>query len=291
MGNLGEDRREVLTREVLVGPVGVGGNNPLALIAGPCVIEGEEHLLQVAEQLQEVCGKLGVPLVLKSSYDKANRTSLRSFRGPGLDRGLEILGRVREKTGLPVLTDVHEVAQVVPVAEVADALQIPAFLCRQTDLLVAAGESGRAVNVKKGQFLSPGEVPRMVEKVVSTGNHRLLITERGTSFGYNNLVVDIRNLPIVRALGYPVVFDATHSLQLPGGAGVASGGLREYIPHLARAAVAAGCDAIFMEVHPNPDRAPSDGATMWPLGELERLLTQLLRIAAAVREGDSRLIP
>ncbi len=273
-----------------MGPVRVGANNPLALIAGPCVIEGEEHLLQVAEQLQEVCGKLGVPLVLKSSYDKANRTSLRSFRGPGLDRGLEILGRVREKTGLPVLTDVHEVAQVVPVAEVADALQIPAFLCRQTDLLLAVGQSRRAVNVKKGQFLSPGEVPRIVEKVVSTGNHQLLITERGTSFGYNNLVVDIRNLPIVRALGYPVVFDATHSLQLPGGAGIASGGLREYVPHLARAAVAAGCDAIFMEVHPNPDRAPSDGATMWPLGKLERLLTQLLRIAAAVREGDSGLI-
>ena len=290
MGNLSEDRREVLTREVLVGPVRVGANNPLALIAGPCVIEGEEHLLQVAEQLQEVCGKLGVPLVLKSSYDKANRTSLRSFRGPGLDRGLEILGRVREKTGLPVLTDVHEVAQVIPVAEVADALQIPAFLCRQTDLLLAVGQSGRAVNVKKGQFLSPSEVPRIVEKVVSTGNHQLLITERGTSFGYNNLVVDIRNLPIVRALGYPVVFDATHSLQLPGGAGVASGGLREYVPHLARAAVAAGCDAIFMEVHPNPDRAPSDGATMWPLRELERLLAQLLRIAAAVREGDPRLI-
>ncbi|HEY4719387.1 MAG TPA: 3-deoxy-8-phosphooctulonate synthase [Candidatus Methylomirabilis sp.] len=270
-------------REVAVGPVRVGGKNPLALIAGPCVIEEEEHLLGVAERLQEVCGRVGVALILKSSYDKANRTSLASFRGPGIERGLAILRRVREKTGLPILTDVHEVGQVAPVAEVVDALQIPAFLCRQTDLLVAAGQSGRAVNVKKGQFLSPGEMSRVVEKVVSTGNHRLLLTERGTSFGYNNLVVDMRALPMMRALGYPVVFDATHSLQLPGGAGSASGGMREYIPHLARAAVAAGCDAIFMEVHPDPDRAPSDGPTMWPLGELEPLLRQLVRIAEAAR--------
>ena len=271
------------TREVAVGPVRVGGKNPLALIAGPCVIEEEEHLLGVAERLQEVCGRVGVALILKSSYDKANRTSLASFRGPGIERGLAILRRVREKTGLPILTDVHEVGQVAPVAEVVDALQIPAFLCRQTDLLVAAGQSGRAVNVKKGQFLSPGEMSRVVEKVVSTGNHRLLLTERGTSFGYNNLVVDMRALPMMRALGYPVVFDATHSLQLPGGAGSASGGMREYIPHLARAAVAAGCDALFMEVHPDPDRAPSDGPTMWPLGELEPLLRQLVRIAEAAR--------
>ncbi|MFQ5532867.1 MAG: 3-deoxy-8-phosphooctulonate synthase [Candidatus Methylomirabilales bacterium] len=276
----------MLTREVSVGSVRIGGGSPLVLIAGPCVIEGEESLLGVAERLQEICGRVGIPLILKSSYDKANRTSLQSFRGPGLKQGLEILRRVREKTGLPVLTDVHEVAQVALAAEVVDVLQIPAFLCRQTDLLLAAGASGRAVNVKKGQFLSPGEVPRVVEKVVSTGNHQLLITERGTSFGYNNLVVDMRSLPMIRALGYPVVFDATHSLQLPGGTGMASGGLREYIPYLARAAVAAGCDAIFMEVHPNPDRAPSDGPTMWPLAELESLLRQLLRIAAAVREGQ-----
>ncbi len=275
------------TREVRVGSVQIGGKNPLALIAGPCVIEGEEHLLGIAERLQEICAKLEIPLVLKSSYDKANRTSLQSFRGPGIERGLQILSRVREKTGLPVLTDVHEVAQVASVAGVVDALQVPAFLCRQTDLLLAVGQSGLAVNVKKGQFLSPGEVRRVVEKVVSTGNHRLLITERGTSFGYNNLVVDMRALPIMQALGYPVVFDATHSVQLPGGAGVASGGQREYIPHLARAAVAAGCNAIFMEVHPAPDQAPSDGATMWPLGELESLLRKLLRVAAAVREGDS----
>ena len=270
-------------RPVSVGSVTVGAGHPLALIAGPCVIEGEDHLLGVAERLQEICGRVGIPVILKSSYDKANRTSLASFRGPGIKRGLEFLRRVREKTGLPVLTDVHDVSQVTLAAEVVDALQIPAFLCRQTDLLLAAGQSGLAVNVKKGQFLSPGEVPRVVEKVVSTGNHRLLITERGTSFGYNNLVVDMRALPMMRAIGYPVVFDATHSLQLPGGTGVASGGLREYVPHLARAAVAAGCDAIFMEVHPDPDRAPSDGATMWPLGELEALLQSLLRISAALR--------
>ena len=269
-------------RSVSVGSVTVGAGHPLALIAGPCVIEGEDHLLGVAERLQEICGRVGIPVILKSSYDKANRTSLASFRGPGIKRGLEFLRRVREKTGLPVLTDVHDVSQVTLAAEVVDALQIPAFLCRQTDLLLAAGQSGLAVNVKKGQFLSPGEVPRVVEKVVSTGNHRLLITERGTSFGYNNLVVDMRALPMMRAIGYPVVFDATHSLQLPGGTGVASGGLREYVPHLARAAVAAGCDAIFMEVHPDPDRAPSDGATMWPLGELDVLLQSLLRISAAL---------
>lgn len=275
------------TREVRIGSVSVGGKNPLALIAGPCVIEGEEHLLATAERLQEICGNLEMPLILKSSYDKANRTSLQSFRGPGIERGLEILHRVREKTGLPVLTDVHEVGQVAPVAAVVDALQIPAFLCRQTDLLLAAGRSGRAVNVKKGQFLSPGEVQRVVEKVVSTGNHQLMITERGTTFGYNNLVVDMRALPTIRALGYPVVFDATHSVQLPGGTGVASGGQREYIPHLARAAVAAGCDAIFMEVHPHPDQAPSDATTMWPLPELESLLRGLQRIAAALKEGGS----
>ncbi|MGH7405043.1 MAG: 3-deoxy-8-phosphooctulonate synthase [Candidatus Methylomirabilales bacterium] len=269
-------------RSVSVGSATVGAGHPLALIAGPCVIEGEDQLLGVAERLQEICGRVGIPVILKSSYDKANRTSLASFRGPGIKRGLEFLRRVREKTGLPVLTDVHDVSQVTLAAEVVDALQIPAFLCRQTDLLLAAGQSGLAVNVKKGQFLSPGEVSRVVEKVVSTGNHRLLITERGTSFGYNNLVVDMRALPMIRAVGYPVVFDATHSLQLPGGTGVASGGLREYVPHLARAAVAAGCDAIFMEVHPDPDRAPSDGATMWPLGELEVLLQSLLRISAAL---------
>ncbi|MFQ5801284.1 MAG: 3-deoxy-8-phosphooctulonate synthase [Candidatus Methylomirabilales bacterium] len=275
---------ESVTRVVQIGDVEVGGGQPLALIAGPCVIEGEEHLLRVAGQLQEICLAAEVPLILKSSYDKANRTSLHSFRGPGLARGLEILSRVKQKTGLPILGDIHDVSQVEAAAAVLDVLQIPAFLCRQTDLLIAAGKSGRAVNIKKGQFLSPWEVSYVVEKVTSTGNHEILLTERGTSLGYNNLVVDIRSLPIMRALGYPVVFDASHSLQLPGGAGAASAGLRQYIPHLARAAVAAGCDAVFMEVHPDPDRAPCDGANMWPLGELRSLLRQLRRIEAALQD-------
>ncbi len=268
---------------VEIGSVKVGKGHPLALIAGPCVIEGEEHLLQVASRLQEICRMAAVPLILKSSYDKANRTSLHSFRGPGLKKGLEILARVKEETGIPLLTDVHEVAQVAAAAEVVDVLQIPAFLCRQTDLLVAAGKSGRVVNIKKGQFLSPWELPHLVEKVVSTGNDQILLTERGTSFGYNNLVVDMRSLPIMRALGYPVVFDASHSLQLPGGAGAASGGLWEYIPHLARGAVAVGCDAVFLEVHPEPERAPCDGPSMWPLGELYPLLLQLKQIHTVLR--------
>jgi 2-dehydro-3-deoxyphosphooctonate aldolase (KDO 8-P synthase) len=268
---------------VEVGSVKIGRGHPLALIAGPCVIEGEEHLLHVAERLQEICRMAEVPLILKSSYDKANRTSLHSSRGPGLEKGLEILARVKEKTGILLLTDVHGVAQVGVAAAVVDVLQIPAFLCRQTDLLVAAGKSGRVVNIKKGQFLSPWEVSHLVEKVASTGNDRILLTERGTSFGYNNLVVDMRSLPIMRALGYPVVFDASHSLQLPGGAGKASGGLREYIPHLARGAVAVGCDAVFLEVHPEPEQAPCDGPSMWPLGELYPLLLQLKQIHAVLR--------
>lgn len=287
MAGLPEGLRE-MTRVVEIGSVKVGGGHPLALIAGPCVIEGEGHLLHVASRLQEICRRAEMPLILKCSYDKANRTSLHAFRGPGLERGLEVLATVREKTGLPLLTDVHEVAQVAVAAAVADVLQIPAFLCRQTDLLVAAGKSGRAVNIKKGQFLSPWEVRHLVEKVASTGNDQILLTERGTSFGYNNLVVDMRSLPIMRALGYPVIFDASHSLQLPGGAGGASGGLREYIPHLARGAVAVGCDAVFLEVHPQPEQAPCDGPSMWPLEELEPLLRQLRQIAAVLRATDDR---
>ena len=275
------------TRQVQIGNVTLGNDRPFALIAGPCQIESRDHALDMAGALKEMTDEVGIGLIYKSSYDKANRTSLAGQRGIGLEEGIEILAAVREAVSCPVLTDVHEPRHCAGVAEKVDVLQIPAFLCRQTDLLLAAGQSGLAVNVKKGQFLSPGEVRRVVEKVVSTGNHRLLITERGTSFGYNNLVVDMRALPIMQTLGYPVVFDATHSVQLPGGAGVASGGQREYIPHLARAAVAAGCNAIFMEVHPAPDQAPSDGATMWPLGELDSLLRKLLRVAAAVREGDS----
>jgi 2-dehydro-3-deoxyphosphooctonate aldolase (KDO 8-P synthase) len=265
-----------------VGSVRIGGGNPLVLIAGPCVIEDEAHLLGVGERLTELCGAAGLPLILKASFDKANRTSHRSYRGPGLERGLETLARVREKLGVPVLSDVHEPAQVPAAAEVLDVLQIPAFLCRQTDLLLAAGRSGRPVNVKKGQFLAPGDMANVVEKVRSTGNAHVMLTERGTSFGYHNLVVDMRGLPIMRELGVPVIFDGTHSVQLPGGAGSASGGQREFVAPLVRAAVAAGCDGLFLEVHPAPDRAPSDGPTMLALDRLPSLLAEVAAIARAL---------
>lgn len=271
-----------MTRTVDVRGVKIGGGSPLALIAGPCVIEGENFLLRVAERLQEICEIAQVPLIFKSSYDKANRTSLSSFRGPGLEAGLRILEKVRQKLDLPILTDVHEVNQVAMAAGVVDVLQIPAFLCRQTDLVLAAAGTGKPVNVKKGQFLSPWEARHIVEKVTSTGNLNLLLTERGTSFGYNNLVVDMRSLPIMRGFGYPVVFDATHSVQLPGGAGTASGGQRGFVPYLVRAAVAVGCDALFMEVHPNPDEAPSDGPNMVKLDDLPWLLQQVKAIEQAV---------
>ncbi len=273
-----------MTREVVVGSVTVGGRNPLALIAGPCVIEGEKHLLSTAEAIQKICADLKVPYILKSSYDKANRTSLHSFRGPGPAEGLRILRKAKTTLHLPVLSDVHTVDQVEDAAAVLDVLQIPAFLCRQTDLVIAAARTGRAINVKKGQFLAPGDMRNIVEKVVSTGNHDLLLTERGVSFGYNTLVTDMRSLPILRSFGYPVVFDATHSVQLPGGTGTASGGEREFVSPLARAAVAVGVDALFMEVHPDPDSAPSDGLTMVRLRDLSSLLEQVLRIRAAVSE-------
>jgi 2-dehydro-3-deoxyphosphooctonate aldolase (KDO 8-P synthase) len=272
-----------LPAEVGVGPVRVGGGNPLALIAGPCVIESETHLLDIGERLQAICGAAGLPLILKASYDKANRSSHAAFRGPGLEEGLAILARVRAKLGVPVCSDVHEVAQVGPAAEVLDLLQIPAFLCRQTDLLLAAGRAGKPVNVKKGQIMAPADMANVVAKIRSTGNPRLLLTERGTTFGYHNLVVDMRSLAIMRRLGVPVVFDATHSVQLPGGAGAASGGQREFVPTLARAAAAAGCDALFLEVHPDPDAAPSDGPSMWPLAELPALLGQVLAVDRAAR--------
>lgn len=271
-----------MTRVVEVSETRIGGGNPLALIAGPCVIEGEDHLLRTAEQIQRICADLKVPFILKSSYDKANRSSIRSFRGPGLKEGLRILKKAREELGLPVLSDVHEVWQVEEAAEVLDILQIPAFLCRQTDLVVAAARTGKPINVKKGQFLSPWDVRNIVEKVTSTGNHNLLLTERGTSFGYSNLVVDMRSLPILRSFGYPVVFDATHSVQLPGGAGTASSGQSQFVPHLARAAVAVGCDALFLEVHPEPDEAFSDGPTMLKLDKLPVLLEQVKELEKAV---------
>lgn len=271
-----------LTRTVRIGELALGGGAPLLLVAGPCVIESEEHLLRTGEAIKAACDGEGVPLILKSSYDKANRSSDRSFRGPGLGEGLRILQRVKEKLGVPVLSDVHEVDQVPAAAEVLDVVQIPAFLCRQTDLLVAAARTGKPVNVKKGQFLSPWDARNIVEKLRSAGSEQIVLTERGTSFGYNNLVVDFRSLPVMRGLGYPVLFDATHSLQLPGGAGHASSGQSEFIPYLARAAVAAGVDGLFMEVHPDPANAPSDGSTMLPLDALQGLLRQLVGIQRAV---------
>lgn len=272
---------------VRIGPVVVGAGHPLALIAGPCVIEGEAGLLAIGERLRAVAEAAGVPLVLKASFDKANRTSLAAFRGPGIAEGLAILARVKARLGLPVLSDVHEPAQVGPAAEVLDALQVPAFLCRQTDLLVAAGRSGKPVNVKKGQFLAPEDMAHVVAKVRSTGNAQVLVTERGSSFGYHNLVVDMRGLVTLRRLGVPVVFDGTHSVQLPGGGDGASGGQREFVPALCRAAVAVGVDALFLEVHPDPARALSDGATMLPLDALPGLLADLtaLHVAAATRHG------
>jgi 2-dehydro-3-deoxyphosphooctonate aldolase (KDO 8-P synthase) len=265
--------------------VRVGAGERLALIAGPCVIEGEDFTLRVAERIQAACRGVGIPLIFKASYDKANRTSGQSFRGPGPAEGLRILEKVRGATGLPVTTDVHDVGQVAAAADAVDLLQIPAFLCRQTDLLVAAARTGRPINVKKGQFLAPQDARNIVEKVVGAGNPHLLLTERGTSFGYNNLVVDMRALPILRSLGCPVVFDATHSVQLPGGAGTASAGQREFVAPLARAAVAVGIDALFLEVHPDPDRALSDGPTMIPLEVLPPLLETLTRVREAVGDG------
>ncbi|MFN3561035.1 MAG: 3-deoxy-8-phosphooctulonate synthase, partial [Chloroherpetonaceae bacterium] len=240
----------------------IGDQQPLALIAGPCVIESESFTLKMAESIAAICQRLHVPLIFKSSFDKANRSSVHGFRGGGMEEGLKILEKVRKEVGVPVLTDIHESYQAKPVAEVVDVLQIPAFLCRQTDLLLAAAETGKAVNVKKGQFLSPPEMKNVAKKLEAGGATNILLTERGTTFGYNNLVVDFRSLPQMRALGYPVVFDATHSVQMPGGLGEKSGGDRRYAPILARAAVAVGCDALFMEVHEHPDTAPSDGANM-----------------------------
>ena len=262
-----------------IGPVQVGSGQ-LFLIAGPCVIESEAHVRSMADALQRITGDLGIPFIFKASYDKANRTSVRSFRGPGLIEGTRILGRLARETGLPVLTDVHEPGHCEVAAEAVDVLQIPAFLCRQTDLLVAAGKTGRAVNIKKGQFVAPRDMDHPVEKVRSTGNERVFLTERGTSFGYNTLVVDYRSLPIMRRLR-PVVFDATHSVQQPSAAGGVSGGQPEFIPMLARAAVAAGVDGLFLEVHDDPANAKSDGANALDLKLLKPLLEKLLAIHAA----------
>jgi 2-dehydro-3-deoxyphosphooctonate aldolase (KDO 8-P synthase) len=271
-------------RSVAVGPVTFGATQRLALIAGPCVIESRDSTLRHAERLRDVARRLEVPYVFKSSFDKANRTSHAGFRGPGLDAGLEILAEVRREIGVPVLTDVHEATQVAAVAEVADVLQTPAFLCRQTDFIAAVAAAGKPVNVKKGQFLAPDEMEHVIAKATAMGNHQVLVTERGVSFGYHNLVSDMRALAILARFGYPVVFDATHSAQLPGGAGGASGGQREFVPVLARAAVAAGIAGIFMEVHEDPDRALSDGPNSLRLDDLPDLLATLAALDRVVKE-------
>ncbi|HLI30501.1 MAG TPA: 3-deoxy-8-phosphooctulonate synthase [Terriglobia bacterium] len=273
-----------MPRLVRIGKLTAGSGRPLFVIAGPCVIESERHTLKMAEALSMAARDLRVPYIFKASFDKANRTSLESFRGPGLKRGLKILVRVKTEFGIPVLTDVHDASQVIPVAEVCDVVQIPAFLSRQTDLLVEAGRSGAVVNIKKGQFLSPWDVRHAVEKVASAGNHRILLTERGSSFGYNNLVVDMRGLKVMSDWGYPVILDVTHSLQLPGGAGAHSGGQPEFIKTLARAGVAAGVDGVFMEVHDRPSRALSDGANALPLRNFKPLLRDLRDLAQFIRK-------
>jgi 2-dehydro-3-deoxyphosphooctonate aldolase (KDO 8-P synthase) len=268
---------------VTIGSITIGAGHPLALIGGPCAIEGESFMLDVATRLRDITAKAGVPFIFKSSYDKANRTSIHSYRGPGLQKGLEILQKIKDVVGVPVLSDVHAVEEIELAAGVLDVLQIPAFLCRQTDLVVAAARTGKPVNIKKGQFLAPWDTKNIVEKVHSVGNDQVFLTERGASFGYNYLVADMRSLVIMRSFEVPVVFDATHSVQLPGGAGTASSGEREFVPHLARAAVATGCDALFMEIHPDPDQAPSDGPNMLRLDDLPAVLTQITQIDRIVR--------
>jgi 2-dehydro-3-deoxyphosphooctonate aldolase (KDO 8-P synthase) len=270
---------------VTVGPITIGGGRPLVLIAGPCVIESESHAIDLARAISAIAARCGVPYIFKASYDKANRTSLASFRGPGLGDGVRVLGRVKDAVGVPILTDIHETDQVTPVAAVADILQIPAFLSRQTDLIVAAAKTGRVVNIKKGQFLAPLDVRHAIRKVTESGNDRVLVTERGFSFGYNNLVVDMRAFPILRDLGAPVIFDVTHSLQLPGGGDGVTAGLAQYITPLASAGVAAGVDGVFLEVHEDPARAKSDAQNALALDLLEPLLRRLTRLDAVVRES------
>jgi 2-dehydro-3-deoxyphosphooctonate aldolase (KDO 8-P synthase) len=273
----------MVTREVRVGNILIGGGNPLAFIAGPCVIEDEVSTLRNAGKLKTYSESLKIPVIFKSSYDKANRTSVHSFRGPGIKKGLAILDKVKKETGLPVISDIHSIDEAKEAAQVLDILQIPAFLCRQTDLLIAAAGTGRPLNVKKGQFLAPMDAKNIIDKVLSTGNSDLILTERGVTFGYNNLVVDMRSIPIMRDFGFPVVYDATHSVQLPGGQGSCSGGQREFIETLAGAAVSAGCDAVFMEVHEDPDKAPCDGPNMLPLDRFAVLAKRLNELNRLVK--------
>src|SRR6266446_4112470 len=275
-----------LTREIALGSLRLGGGNPLFLIAGPCVIESEAHARMMAEKVAKIAADVGVPYIFKASYDKANRTSVKAFRGPGAQEGLRILGKIKADLKVPVLTDIHEASQAGPASEVCDVLQIPAFLARQTELLIAAGKTDRIINIKKTQYLSPWDMANVAEKVASTGNSKILLTERGASFGYQNLVVDMRSFPVMRKTGYPVVFDVTHSVQLPGGQGHASGGQPEFIEPLARAGVAAGVDGIFLETHDNPAAALSDGPNALPLAQLPALLAKLKELATLVRRWN-----
>jgi 2-dehydro-3-deoxyphosphooctonate aldolase (KDO 8-P synthase) len=270
-------------KEINISGIKIGGKNPLVLIAGPCVVEKEDEVLLYAEKLKRIAEDSKIPLIFKSSYDKANRSSIESYRGPGIDRGLAILKRVKDEIGVPILSDVHNQEEVKRAAEVLDIIQIPAFLCRQTDFIVVAARTKRVINVKKGQFLAPWDMRNVVEKIESAGNRDIILTERGVSFGYNNLVADMRSLVIMRDLGYPVAFDVTHSLQLPGGLGKSSGGQREFIPYLMRAAVATGCDAVFMETHHEPEKALCDGPNMIKLDDLPPLLNQVKRIDEIVK--------
>ncbi len=277
-----------IVKRIPLDKITFGGNSPFVLICGPCVVESKEITFKIASAVQKITQQLHIPFVFKSSYDKANRTAISSFRGLGMRRALGILQDMKERLGLPVISDVHTVAEIGEAAKVLDIIQIPAFLCRQTDLLLAAGETGKIVNIKKGQFLAPWDVRQIVQKIESTGNRKILLTERGTSFGYNNLVTDFRSLAIMRETGYPVVLDASHSVQQPGGLGNTSGGNSEFIPLLSRCGVAAGCDAIFMEVHLNPKKALSDGPNMLPLNKLESLLMDLKAIDGIVKRRNNQ---
>jgi 2-dehydro-3-deoxyphosphooctonate aldolase (KDO 8-P synthase) len=276
------------TREIALGSLRLGASHPLFLIAGPCVIESEIHARKMAESIAKIAADAGIPYIFKASYDKANRSSVKAFRGPGINEGLRILAKIKSDLHLPILTDIHDATQAAPAAQVADILQVPAFLSRQTDLLEAAAKTDRIVNVKKAQFLSPWDMKNVVEKISAAGNDKIILTERGASFGYQNLVVDIRSFPIMKKFGYPVVFDATHSVQLPGGQGHASGGQPEFIEPLARAAVAAGVDGVFLETHDHPAAALSDGPNALPLSQLPALLARLKELSSLVRKWDSQ---
>ena len=273
--------------EVKCGKLAISNNNPFTLIAGPCQLENENHAIDVAKKLKEITDKLSIGLIYKTSFDKANRTSLKGKRGAGLEKSLPVFDKIRNDLGIPVLTDIHNVEQCALVSNHVDVLQIPAFLCRQTDLLIAAAKTGKVINVKKGQFLEPWDMVNVTKKISDSGNKNILVTERGASFGYNTLVSDFRSIPIMSKNGYPVVFDATHSVQQPGGLGEKSGGQREFVEYLARAAVAVGVAAVFMETHPDPDNAPSDGPNMVPLSKMENLLKQLLKIDQLIKNGKN----